>query len=170
VNGSSVSFVSLDAATLSRVQGALRRIEPVAGAPLEIVVDAIMIRGDRYYVPVRPKDEPKSMFSFFEAVAGAEVQLRSEGLDIQLTPEYAQPYVVAASFGTRDQDYLYLSREGEEYGDLGRLLGVNLPVPGEHIMIEGFPYDGQEDRERAIREARSEHPNATLLGELAQGF
>lgn len=167
MSDSSVTFAPLDEATLRRVADALHEHEAESG-PMEIDEEGIMARGDRHYVPVRPKDQPKSIFSFFEAVAGAEVQLRNEGIDVLLTPEYPQPYVVVAEITATNAKYLYLSRDGDEYEDLGRLLGIILPTPGSDVEIEGFPYDGPEDRERATEEVRAEHPTATLLGELAQ--
>ena len=130
---------------------------------MEIVADGAMKRGDRLYVPVRPKGQPPTMFSFMHAVAGAEVELRDEGLDIILTPEYRQKYVVVARIAGEPAPFIYFSQDEAQLGDLARLLGRDLAGATGSVTFEDYPFDGPEDQDVAWREALNEHPTAKIL-------
>jgi len=162
VSDPSVRFEEIDSAVLQRIQEALQRQDP-GGSKLEVFADGVMRRGNRLYVPVHPVGQPSTMFSFFHAVASAEVELRDQGLDVQLTPEYPQPYVVVANISGEHSPYIFLSKEGAEYDNLAELLGRDPSWTRQFVTIEGYPYEGPEDLATALREALYEHPEAKRL-------
>jgi len=156
-------FAEISPIVSQRIIEALHHHQAETG-PLEMVTDGAMRRGTRLYVPVRPKEQPPTMFSFMHAVASAELELRDGGLDIQLTPEFRQRYVVVANLAGDRTPYIYLSEEGAEYDDLARLLGKGATWERQTAIIEGYPFDGPDDRESAWQEALKEHPTAKALG------
>lgn len=155
-------FVEINPSVSQRIMEALRHHDSESG-PLEMVASGAMLKGARLYVPVRPIKHPPTVFSLMHAVAGAEVELRDGGLDIHLTPEFRQPFVVVANVAGDPSPYIYISEEGSEYADLARFLGRGPALGPETVMIEGYPFDGPEDRESAWQEASSEHPTAHAL-------
>lgn len=157
-----VHFTDISPSVSQRILEALQHHEAESG-PLEVVADGAMLRGTRLYVPIRPVKHPPTMFSFMHAVAGAEVELRDGGLDIQLTPEFRQPLVVVAKVPGDETPYIYLSEEGAEYDDLSRLLAKEPTLGPETATVEGYPFDGPEDEELARKEALTEHPTAKTL-------
>jgi hypothetical protein len=154
--------IDLDSAVLKSIQDALHHFDHETG-PLQVLSEGVRKKGNRLYVPIRPERHPPTMFSFLYAIAGAEVELRDAGLDVQLTPEYAQPYVVVAQIRGDPKRYIYFSQEGQEYDDLAKLLGREVKWSKETVMIEGYPFDGPEDRDKALQEALTEYPNSTVL-------
>jgi len=155
-------FAEISPSLSQRILEALNHHGAESG-PLEMVADGAMMRGNRIYVPVRPIRAPSTVFSFMHAVASAEVELRDGGIDIRLTPDFRQPFVVVAQIGGEQTPYIYLSEEGNEYDDLARLLGKGPTLRRETVAIEGYPFDGEDDRESAWNEAMAEHPTAKVL-------
>jgi hypothetical protein len=155
-------FADISPSVSQRILEVLQHHQAEAG-PLEMVADGAMRRGTRLYVPVRPEEQPPTMFSFMHAVASAELELRDGGLDIQLTPEFRQRYVVVATVAGDLTPYIYLSEEGAEYDDLERLLAKESGWGRDAVMIEGYPFDGPEDQESAWQEALAEHAAAKVL-------
>jgi hypothetical protein len=101
----------------------LKAFQHFESEPGELVVaNEATRRGGRLYVPVRSVNTPPTMFSFYHALAGAEVELRDSGLDIELTPEYRQQFVVVAHVQGHETPFIYVSEEGNEYDELAKLL------------------------------------------------
>jgi hypothetical protein len=146
----------------------LRRIQEVwsrYGADLGKLVfkdDAAHQAGHRIYVDVVPEQYPTSMIGFYDALARTEIDLRDEGKDVILRPAVKQRFLVVATLPD-GREVAFHSRDGDEYEDLVRLMDLpNLPSP---TMIEGYPYDNDDDLEHAKAEAISEHPKAEAISE-----
>ncbi len=119
---STAETVDLDPSTLEQVRLSLSRFRSEVGE-LEIVAERASRRGNRVYIPVRSIVQPPTMFSLLYAVAGAEVELRDLGLDVELLPEYRQSYIVVAQVSGQPSEYIYESAEGREYDDFSALTG-----------------------------------------------
>jgi|GEM_PF-4368404 len=129
---------------------------------MDAVWDDATIHGDRIYLPIRWKTRPRTRFEFVYAISGAEVELRDEGIDIELVPEYRQAYIVVAHVHGEPEPFMFESEEGREYDDLATLTGHKV-IPGKEINIEGYPFDNPAEKEIALREAQAEYPNAKLV-------
>jgi hypothetical protein len=145
-----------------KIVRALQHYKVEAGE-LEIAEHRAVRRGQRLYVRVRPANEPPAMYAFYHAVAGAEIEVRDQGLDIELTPEYRQKFIVVAELAGDSSRYIYESQEGAEYDDLAKLLGFGPAWDGREAKIEGYPFEDGDERESALREASKEYPEAKRL-------
>lgn len=160
---SKTSFDDLSPDLTARIEAALAHYAGPFGV-IRIVPDGVMLRRGRRYVPVSPDKYPRSFFSFLDAIARAEIELRDSGEDVTLTPAIKQRMVVVASLPPDGKEFLYLSTDGNEFDDLARLL--ELRGLFDITAIEAFAYDDPEELAGALEQARNKHPKAEVLGSL----
>jgi hypothetical protein len=141
-------------------------VENDQGFNLTIEDHGIAKRGDRWYVPIKPNNYPEKMFDYYGALARAEIEVRDQGFDIQLTPSVKQRMLVVYEFlGEKPEgvphEVALKSHDGDEYQDLERRFPSSKGIGS--VLYEGYPYDSDQDLSEVKEEVRRLHPNAQLI-------
>lgn len=157
---SQAEYISLNPELEAKVEQALSTFK--SAFELTLNKEGVMRRGNVIYIPVKPGVYPSRLFAFLDALSQAEMDLRDEGLDVRLTPEVRQRMVYVANV-PGDGEYVFISTDGDEYEELERALGREVP---SGTSFEGVPFDGEEEDE-VKHEVLVQHPDARRIGLLA---